>query len=237
MLIIQSSTFIFHLQSQDRLTHTENPVSQSPLASERDRSTVNQTDSKEISLMDNMVDQHLDFSILCRQMGSEGNKGAPLYQRVLTALIIDDQIDEDIVGDGHMTFLCERDGSSQLPCFFHGVENQSNIKMEYVFNSGKVSCNGNAMHTSCANIPIKEPGVSLQIDQGSLYPETERLAILSEDDNDRSLGMHINSCSSSFSCHFEQMSMEDKLLLELESVGLYPEQVVSFSFLETFRSQ
>ncbi|XP_014513629.1 uncharacterized protein LOC106772023 isoform X7 [Vigna radiata var. radiata] len=211
--------------SQDRLTHTENPVSQSPLASERDRSTVNQTDSKEISLMDNMVDQHLDFSILCRQMGSEGNKGAPLYQRVLTALIIDDQIDEDIVGDGHMTFLCERDGSSQLPCFFHGVENQSNIKMEYVFNSGKVSCNGNAMHTSCANIPIKEPGVSLQIDQGSLYPETERLAILSEDDNDRSLGMHINSCSSSFSCHFEQMSMEDKLLLELESVGLYPEQV------------
>ncbi|XP_027935574.1 uncharacterized protein LOC114190762 isoform X4 [Vigna unguiculata] len=206
----------------DRLTHTENPVSQSPLSREKDRS--NQTDSKEIPLMDDMVDQHLDFSILCRQMGSEGNKVAPLYQRVLTALIIDDQIDEDIVGDGHMSFLCERDGSSQLPCFFQGVENQSNIKMEYVFNSGKVSCNGNAMHTSCANIPMKEPGVSLQIDQGSLYPET-RLSMLSEDGNDGSLGMHINSCSSSFSCHFEQMSMEDKLLLELQSIGLYPEQV------------
>lgn len=209
-------------------------MSQSPLSREKDRS--NQTDSKEIPLMDDMVDQHLDFSILCRQMGSEGNKVAPLYQRVLTALIIDDQIDEDIVGDGHMSFLCERDGSSQLPCFFQGVENQSNIKMEYVFNSGKVSCNGNAMHTSCANIPMKEPGVSLQIDQGSLYPET-RLSMLSEDGNDGSLGMHINSCSSSFSCHFEQMSMEDKLLLELQSIGLYPEQVVSFSFLETFRSQ
>ncbi|KAK7357848.1 hypothetical protein VNO80_17145 [Phaseolus coccineus] len=208
-----------------RLTHTENPLSQSPLSRERDRSAVNQTDSKEISLMDDMVDQHLDFSILCRKMDSEGNKVAPLYQRVLTALIIDDQINEDIVGDGNMSFLCERDGFSQLPCFFQGVENQSSIKMGYEFNSGKVSCNGHAMHTSCTNIPEKEPGVSLQIDQESLYPETERVSMVSENGYDGSLDMHANSYSSSFSCHFEQMSMEDKLLLELQSVGLYPEPV------------
>jgi len=229
MLIIHFLTFIFYLYSQGRLAHTENPLSQSPLSRERDRSTVNQTDSKEISLMDDMdVDQHLDFSILCRKMDSDGNKVAPLYQRVLTALIIDDQINEDIVGDGNMSFLCERDGFSQLPCFFQGVEKQSSIKMGYEFNSGKVSCNGNAMHTSCTNIPEKEPGVSLQIDQGSLYPETERLSMVSENGYDGSLGMHINSYPSSFSCHFEQMSMEDKLLLELQSVGLYPEPVVTF---------
>ncbi|CAJ1977595.1 unnamed protein product [Sphenostylis stenocarpa] len=209
----------------DRLTHTESLLSQSPLSRERERSTVNQTDSEEISLMDDMVDQDLDFSILCRQMDSEGNKIAPLYQRVLTALIIDDQTDEDTVGDGNMSLLCERDDSSQLPCFFQGVENRSSTRMGYTFNSGNVSCNGNAAYSSCADMHEKEPGVSLQIDQGSLYPETERLSMLSENGNDASLGMHINSCSSSVSCHFEQMSMEDKLLLELQSVGLYPEPV------------
>ncbi|XP_061347433.1 uncharacterized protein LOC133292956 [Gastrolobium bilobum] len=39
------------------------------------------------------------------------------------------------------------------------------------------------------------------------------------------MGMHRISCSSSVNSHFEQMSMEDKLLLELQSVGLYPEPV------------
>ncbi|TKY50776.1 hypothetical protein E2542_SST22282 [Spatholobus suberectus] len=209
----------------DRLTHTESPLSQSPLSRERERIIVNQTDSKEMSSMVDMVDQHLDVSILCRQMDSEGNKVAPLYQRVLTALIIDDQTDEESVGDGNVSFLCERDDSSQVACFFQDVENQSSIRMEYEFNSDKVSCNGNATFTSCTNIHDQELGVFLQMDQGSLHPETERLSMLSENGNDESMGMHRISCSSSFSRHFEQMSLEDKLLLELQSVGLYPEPV------------
>lgn len=165
--------------------------------------------------MVDMVDQHLDVSILCRQMDSEGNKVAPLYQRVLTALIIDDQTDEETIGDGNMSFLCERDDSFQVPT-------------EYEFNSDKVSCNGNATYTSCTNIHDQELGPFLQMGQRSLHPETERLSMLSENGIDESMGMHRISCSSSFSHHFEQMSVDDKLLLELQSVGLYPEPVVTF---------
>nr|KYP69157.1 hypothetical protein KK1_008342 [Cajanus cajan] len=206
-----------YLKQMDRLTHTESPLSQ--------RSIVNQTDSKEASSMIDMIDQHLDVNILCRQVVSEANKIAPLYQRVLTALIIDDQTDEETVGDGNTYFECDRDDSCQVACFFQGVENQSSIKTEYEFDSDKVSCNGNATFTSCTNIHNQELGLFLQMDQESLHPEAERLSMLSEIGNDESTGMHIVSCSSSFGSHFEQMSMEDKLLLELQSVGLYPEPV------------
>jgi len=186
--------------------------------------------------MNDMVDQHLDVSILCRQMDSEVNKVVPLYQRVLTALIIDDQYDEETVEDGNMPSLCERDDSSQAACYVQDVENQSSIRMEYEFNFDKVSCNGNATFTSCTNIHDQELSVFQQMNQGSLHPETERLSMLSENGNDESMGMHGISCSSSFSRHFEQMRMEDKLLLELQSVGLYPEPVVNL-FLETLESQ
>lgn len=182
--------------------------------------------------MNDMVDQHLDVSILCRQMDSEVNKVVPLYQRVLTALIID----EETVEDGNMPSLCERDDSPQVACHFQDVENQSSIRMDFEFNSDKVSCNGNATFTSCTNIHDQELSVFQQMNQGSLHPETERLSMLSENGNDESMGMHGISCSSSFSRHFEQMRMEDKLLLELQSVGLYPEPVVNL-FLETLESQ
>ncbi|KAL2324029.1 hypothetical protein Fmac_023087 [Flemingia macrophylla] len=208
-----------------RLTHTESPLSQSPFSRERERSIVNQTDSKEASSMTDMIDQHLDINILCRQLDSEGNKIAPLYQRVLTALIIDDQTDEETVGDGNTSFQCDRDDSSQVACFFQGVENQPSIRKEYEFNSDKVSFNGNATFTSCTNIHGQDLGVFMQVDQESLHPETERLSMLSENGNGESSGMRRVSCSSSFSCHFEQMSLGDKLLLELQSVGLYPEPV------------
>ncbi|XP_061364705.1 uncharacterized protein LOC133308122 [Gastrolobium bilobum] len=158
-------------------------------------------------------------------MDSEGNKVAPLYQRVLTALIIDDQTDEETVGDGNMSFLCERDDSPRVACFSQDVENQSSIRTEYGFNSDNISCHGNGTFTSGTNIHDHELDGFLQVDQGALHPETNRLPLLSENDGGGLMGMHRISCSSSVNSHFEQMSMEDKLLLELQSVGLYPEPV------------
>ncbi|KAE9618782.1 hypothetical protein Lalb_Chr02g0146301 [Lupinus albus] len=162
--------------SPDGLDHKDNLSPQNPLHGEKEKS-VEQTDPKQISSMVDMVDQHLDVSFLCRQMDSEGNKVAPLYQRVLTALIIEDETDEETVGGGKMLFLCESDDSLGVVCFPEDIENQSRIGAEYEFKSDLFSCNGNATH-----------------DQ-ELYD------------------------------FLHQMSMEDKLLLELQSVGLYPEPV------------
>ncbi|MCH95790.1 hypothetical protein A2U01_0016772, partial [Trifolium medium] len=122
--------------------------------------------------MVDMVDQHRAGSFLHSPMDLE-NKLAPLYQRVLSALIIDDQT-EETVGDGNISFPCEQDDSPLEACFSWDFENEVSInRTEHGFNTDNVSCNGNAT--------------------------------------------------------FEQMGMEDKLLLELQSVGLYPDPVLRIS--------
>lgn len=184
--------------------------------------------------MVNMVDQHLDVSFLCRQMDTEGNKVAPLYQRVLSALIIDDETDEETVGGGNMSFLRERGGSPGVTCFSQDIENQSKTGTEYEFKSCMFSCNGNPTFTSGTNTHDQELDF-LQARQGPLQPETGRLPIVSENGSGGLLSMHRISCSSSFN-HFEQMSMEDKLLLELQSVGIYPEPVVYFYLYKLYKA-
>ncbi|CAL0316459.1 unnamed protein product [Lupinus luteus] len=200
------------------LDQKDNPLSQNPLPRERERS-IEQTNSKEISSMVDKVDQHLDVSFLCRQMGSEENEVASLYQTVLAALIIEDQTDEETVGGGKMSFLCESDDSLGVNCFPQDIENQSRIGTENDFNSDLFSCNGNATHD-------QERDDILQLHQRTLHPQTERLPNVSENcKGGLPATNRISSCSSTFSRDFEQMSMDDKLLLELQSVGLYPEPV------------
>ncbi|KEH44319.1 hypothetical protein MtrunA17_Chr1g0210751 [Medicago truncatula] len=144
---------------------TDKLLLQSPLEGDRGRSILDQTESKEPPSMVDTVDQHRAGSFLCSQMNLE-NKPAPLYQRVLSALIVDDQT-EETVGDENISFLCERDDSTLEAWDF---ENQfNNSRTEHGCNTDTVSCKGNA--TS------------------------------------------------------EHTCMEDKLLLELQSVGIYPELV------------
>ncbi|CAL5204396.1 unnamed protein product [Lathyrus oleraceus] len=135
----------------DGIVLTNNLFSQYPLEGERGRNILNQSDSKELSSMFDMVDQPHDGSFLSSQMDLE-YKLPPLYRRVLTALIIDDQT-EETVGDENIYFLHERDDPPV------GSYTET------------VSCNGNA----------------------------------------------------TFTC--DEVSMEDKLLMELQSVGIYPEPV------------
>ncbi|OIW12967.1 hypothetical protein TanjilG_15416 [Lupinus angustifolius] len=204
--------------SLDGLDQKDNALSQNPLHRERERS-IEQTNSKQIFSMVDMVDQHLDVSFLCRQMGSEGNKVASLYQRVLAALIIEDQTDEETVEGDKLSFLCESDDSLGVNCFPQDIENRSRIGTENDFNSDLFSCNGNATRD-------QERDDILLLHQRPLHSETERLPNVSENCNGGLPATNkFSSCSSTFNRHFEQMSMEDKLLLELQSVGLYPEPV------------
>ncbi|XP_058748688.1 uncharacterized protein LOC131621678 isoform X1 [Vicia villosa] len=144
MLCLQSD-------APDVVVLTNNLFSQYPLEGERGRNILNQSDSKELSSMVDMVNQPHDGSFLSSQMDLE-YKLPPLYQRVLTALIIDDQI-EETVEDENISFLHERDDP---PVGFY---------------TDTVSCNGNATSTC------------------------------------------------------DEMSMEDKLLMELKTVGIFPEPV------------
>lgn len=210
---------------------SDNLLSQSPLEGERDRSILNQTALKEMSSMVDMIDQHHDGSFLCRQIDSEGSKVTPLYERVLAALIIDDQTDEETVGYGNKYVPCERDDSPLVACLSQDVKNRSNTRRtDYGFDTNMVSCNKNANFTCGINIPVQELDSLFQVGQGPLHPKTRSLPMLSKN----GIGKFKSPCSSSVELHVEQMSMDDRLKLELRILDLYPEEaVVSSCFVDT----
>ncbi|KAI4352910.1 hypothetical protein L6164_007117 [Bauhinia variegata] len=154
--------------------HKDNFLSESLLSLGRQRSILDQIDLKEISSVIDIVDQH-DISFLGRKTDSKRKNVAPLYQRVLTALIEEDTSDEEeIVGDTNVLSY-ERDGSLAVAYTSQNVEHKSWVRTEL-------------------------ESVSVSSFQDSL-------------------------CLSSFNCQYEKMSLEGKLLVELQSVGLYPEAV------------
>lgn len=183
----------------------------------RERSISGEVATKEIPSMADMVGQDMEISSLCRQIDSEENKVTPLYQRVLAALIVEDQTDEiESVGERNMSFLFGRDDSldvehkSLIGADFDS-QSLSILQASTTWASDVFPCNGNGTFTSCSNIPDQE----LDDHLGSLRTETEMLPALSKNDSGG---------------QFKKMSLEDKILLELQSVGLYPEAVVSFQF-------
>ncbi|KAF7820425.1 uncharacterized protein G2W53_025880 [Senna tora] len=198
----------------DELVHKDNFLSRS----QRERSISGQIDSKEISSMFDMVGQPPDISFLCRQIDSEENKVAPLYQRVLAAMVLEDQIDER---DDSLDF----EHKSMIGAEFES-ESLSSLQARTQCASDMLNCNGNGTFTSRSNIHDQESDGLLEVHRGPLHQETEMFPVLSNNGGGGSLAAHMDSShSSSFNCQYEKMSLESKILLELQSVGLYPEAV------------
>lgn len=199
--------------------HKDNFLSQS----QRERGISGRIDSKEISSVVDMVGQHLDISFLGRQLDSEGNKVAPLYQRVLAAMVVEDQIDEtDDSLDVELKSMIGTEFES---------ESLSSLQVRAQYASDMLPCNGNTAFTSHSNPRDQELDDLLPVQWGLVHSETEMFPMLSKNGSGGLLAAHVDtSHSSSFNCQFEKMNLEDKILLELQSVGLYPEAVVSFQF-------
>ncbi|KAI4347878.1 hypothetical protein L6164_008655 [Bauhinia variegata] len=219
----------------DGLQHKNSLLSQSPISTEIQRSILGQIDSKEISSVLDMIDQH-NISFLGRKIDSPTNKVAPLYQRVLAALI-EDTNDEEPVRETNF-LSCERDGSLAMACFTQAVEHKSRVRTEFESTtlsssqaknhcaSDTFSCNGNATLTNGLNIHDQVLDDLLSKRQGPLHSENETFPMLAENVSGILLGVHTDpSCLPSLNCHYEKMSLEDKLLLELQSVGVFPEAV------------
>ncbi|KNA22642.1 hypothetical protein SOVF_032520 isoform B [Spinacia oleracea] len=133
--------------------------------------------------------------------GSDSHKGptslTPLYQRVLSALIVEDDLEE-----------YDENRFRDDPC----MEN-------------RISCNGNASHRfSNIQVPVHEE--IEEDDYGFKHPAGQTGPGFHRNDTNGSLAIHIDtSGNSSFECEYDQMCVDEKLLLELQSVGLYPEPV------------
>ncbi|PON33076.1 spectrin beta chain, brain [Parasponia andersonii] len=184
-----------------------------------------------------LQDQVLDLDTVGK-LNSERRKNVPpLYQRVLSALIMDDETEE-----------FEEDRGGRVTCFQHSVGQfssdtdfkQSNMvgfefEGESIFDPrtlrqcavDRFSCNGRGNITKGTHIH-KElfSNNSLNGDQGVPRLDNGSFTESFEDGVGGTLSIHPNATGiSSIDYPYEQMSMEDKLLLELQSVGLYPEIV------------
>ncbi|CAN4114415.1 unnamed protein product [Withania somnifera] len=208
---------------------------------EKNRCIKNQIDVK-VSSDAERVDQFHD-TILSAQFESDRifNKVTPLYQRVLSALIIED----DIGGceeNGFDIFMSPQNGPETI---LHGTcvidpqsrkMNRTEVEYDTVFSSQIqqngtanefVSCNGYGVYHR--NPDFQGPQYSDEMsrgDNGYLHSEVGLFVGLSECDPDVPQRLQVNSFGiSSFEHQYSQMAFDDKLLLELQSIGLYIEPV------------
>ncbi|CAA0814375.1 Unknown protein [Striga hermonthica] len=157
----------------------------------------------------------------------------PLYQRVLSALIVEDEIEEsEDTGFGRMR------SSFNDSCFLIGADCEPIDKMSLsgpMFGAQSLrtgnahiifSCNGSADYDRSHNTQNHfGNGELLQREGGYVHSEVEVLVRLSTCDYVLQSLQTSNCDISSYECQYEQMCVEEKLVLELQSVGLYLEAV------------
>ncbi|XP_057550809.1 uncharacterized protein LOC130828822 isoform X2 [Amaranthus tricolor] len=139
--------------------------------------------------------------------GIDSEKGPnsliPLYQRVLSALIVEDDIEEN-------NFLSNA---------------ASVASRDDPFMVDRIPCNGNTSHSRFSGIQIPKHEEFEEVDYGQQQVGPAGPGHYGNESNG-SLAIHMNApVSSSFKCEYDEMCVDEKVLLELQSIGLYPETV------------
>ncbi|CAK7325235.1 unnamed protein product [Dovyalis caffra] len=168
------------------------------------------------------------------------NKVTPLYQRVLSALIVEDESEEFAENSGgrNISFQYTRDSSPGDNClsvdfepgstngFDFNYESMLGFQSQKQFSVDGISCNGSTtinrtsgLHNNLCDDHLVQGG------NGYMHLKTG-MCLGPFENNDEKPAIHSNALSiSAYDCQYEQLGLEDKLLIELESVFLYPETV------------
>ncbi|KAG6578818.1 hypothetical protein SDJN03_23266, partial [Cucurbita argyrosperma subsp. sororia] len=181
------------------------------------------------------VDEAEDFVTLSGKLESEKRKiVTPLYQRVLSALIVEDEMEEFQESRG--TNMFSQYGGDDFPDVIHpsvdiepensiGIAFESELDLKTQQRAGRrFSCNG----STTFNLGSRRDSQSFndQADHGYQPLNNGYFSELHENGLVGPLGMHLKESNVSvFDCQYEQMSVENRLVLELQSIGLYPETV------------
>lgn len=201
----------------------------------------NQSESQKMRKVD-QVDEAEGFVNLSGKLKSEKRKiVTPLYQRVLSALIVEDETEEFQESRG--TNMFSQYGEDDCPGVIHpsinvepgnsiGIAFESDLDLKTQQTAGRrFSCNG----STTFNLGSRRDSQSFnddmsRADHGYQPLNNGHFPELHENGLDGALGMHLKESNVSvFNCQYEQMSVEDRLMLELQSIGLYPETVVCIS--------
>jgi hypothetical protein len=196
---------------------------------------------KNLMRTSDLVNPDQDSSDLCGGTRRRNNV-TPLYQRVLSALIVEDESEEFAENSGgrNISFQYTRDnspGDSYLPIDFEpGSTNGIDFNYESMlsFQSQKqssldgFSCNRSTTINGISGFHKNSYNdYSLQGSNGFMHSKTGMFPGLSGN-NDEKAAIHSNALGiAAYDCQYEELDLEDKLLMELQSVGLYPETVVS----------
>ncbi|GMG99480.1 hypothetical protein Nepgr_001320 [Nepenthes gracilis] len=190
-------------------SHEETCQPQSFASEERDKHLLS-NGFMESGSMGELIDQFQgnDSSYSGRSCEEGHNSLTPLVQRVLSALIVEDEFDEleENIFGGNVSFLSGRDNPSIM--------------------AHRIFCNGDTTHSRCSSIRIPAHDEMWDGDYSLMHSEVGASPGPLQNHLNGSLTFHINASGNSPSeCKYEQMSIEEKLLLELQSIGLNPETV------------
>lgn len=227
-----------YFSQQGDIVHEEISASDKIGSGEIDRSLQTQIESKESARMVEFTDQFQDFDILGGKLDSESslNKVIPLYQRILSALIVEDEIEEfeenDMGGNDSLQYAPNDMRCDAEP----GKRDRMEFECESTFGAQTwKQCAGNRFF-SCngSNTPCRSPGARYppqndELLQGESGFEHLDVGVLSGplgNDLDGPQIVQNNGFSiSSSDSQYEKMCMEEKLLLELQSIGIYLDRV------------
>ncbi|RAL51173.1 hypothetical protein DM860_005529 [Cuscuta australis] len=209
-----------------------------PVSVDRKRCLKNQSGSKSADLVDKPQN-----SIPSENLNSSKNinKVTPLYQRVLSALIMEDDLEELEENKVERSSSLQGLGDSpdEASPFVDFVGNRNMDRTEFARGSvvGVVqlekngisnkfaSCNGYGTYTGIQDSP---DGIEVPLgENGFMHSEIGLLVDLSRCNNLEGLQSRVTSSFSiSSSDHqYAQMTLNDRLLMELQSVGIYVETV------------
>ncbi|XP_021611359.1 uncharacterized protein LOC110614174 isoform X4 [Manihot esculenta] len=175
-----------------------------------------------------LAHQGMDNGTSCGNV-EERNQPTPLYQRVLSALIMEDEYEEiEENNEGrNMSFQNGRDRSPSdacLPIDF-GPRSSDRREFEYFRSNKPFPCNGSANINGATSFHIQSCNDdSSQEVQGFLQSKVGLFPAHSGN-NERKLAAQANASGiSALDCDCVQ-TLEGRLLMELQSIGLYPEIV------------
>ncbi|XP_026427511.1 uncharacterized protein LOC113323422 isoform X1 [Papaver somniferum] len=170
---------------------------------------------------------------LCDEMQTNMKFETPLYERVLSALIAEDELEEfDQSSErGNPSFFYASDGS---PCangnrFEPEIESDLDFRPQKPFMFDSLSCDGSTASNSFKSPSMRYSSYSdelLQGDDSLIHQEFGDITGYDQCIIDGSQHGHTNiSGIASVERQYEQMSVNEKVLLELQSIGLFPETV------------
>ncbi|KAL5735172.1 hypothetical protein ACOSP7_033033 [Xanthoceras sorbifolium] len=213
------------------LVHGEEFLPHTLVSGEKERNLPDQIQSKGLLDLANQVQANGDF--VGRLDSERKNEDTPLYQRILSALIAEDENEEFEENGGGIYNYC-RDDSPVDTCLLIDAESRKRDRIQFEYDSmlGQVqkqcllSCNGDTTFNGGRSIQNMYNDDFSNGGSGLMHGETRIFSEFSENGGNGPRAVHTDASSiSSPDCQYEHMCLKDKLMLELQSIGLYLESL------------